>query len=266
MGKVEKVVVLSVLLVISIILAVSLSTSDETPREREATDGRAERFATLTPRPAATDLAALQGTDGRTEGRTDGRTGAPVEASAPREVVPVELSRPAPQAQRPTEQPSESRGERGNTGFLTSAVSPEGSRTATPADGSPPLPGDSDLKTSVGLEATVNPDYMVYRCRAGDTFENVAGKLYGDRAMASLLRRYNEGLVQLTSGREILIPVRDDGGFTGDEYTVVEGDSLWIISKKVFGKGSRWSELYDANHDVLASPESLMPGMVLRLP
>lgn len=255
MGKVEKVVVLSVLLVISIILAVSLSTSDETPQERAATAGSADQLATATPRPRATET--LAGAE---------RTAAPSEASAPRERAPVELTRPAPQASPSSADQGERRQERQSKGLLTSAVSPEAAQPASPVEASATLPADSDLQTTVGLEATVNPDYMVYRCRAGDTFENVAGKLYGDRALADLLRRYNEGLVQLTSGREILIPVRDDGGVTGDEYTVVEGDSLWIISKKVFGQGSRWSELYEANRDVLASPESLMPGMVLRLP
>ena len=44
------------------------------------------------------------------------------------------------------------------------------------------------------------------------------------------------------------------------------GESLWKIAKKVYGAGHRWGEIYEANRQVLASPEALSPGIVLRIP
>ncbi len=49
-------------------------------------------------------------------------------------------------------------------------------------------------------------------------------------------------------------------------YTVQAGDTLSNISRKVYGRKSRWREIYDANRDRMATPESLRPGQVLRIP
>jgi nucleoid-associated protein YgaU len=49
-------------------------------------------------------------------------------------------------------------------------------------------------------------------------------------------------------------------------YTVVEGDSLWGISMKLYGAPDRIDALYEANRDVLASPDDLRIGMVLQVP
>ena len=53
-----------------------------------------------------------------------------------------------------------------------------------------------------------------------------------------------------------------------DTYVVQKGDSLWSIAAKpqVFGNGTRWRELYEANRDVLKGPEKLRAGMSLKIP
>ena len=51
-------------------------------------------------------------------------------------------------------------------------------------------------------------------------------------------------------------------------YTVKKGDTLWSIAADpaVFGNANQWRDLYDANRDVLRSPDQLRPGMVLNIP
>ena len=58
------------------------------------------------------------------------------------------------------------------------------------------------------------------------------------------------------------------GGTTGDyaTYTVQKGESLWSISKKVYGKATAWRQIFDANRDQLKSPDQVRPGMTLRIP
>ena len=53
-----------------------------------------------------------------------------------------------------------------------------------------------------------------------------------------------------------------------DAYVVQKGDSLWSIAAKpeVFGKATRWRAIYDANRDLMRSPNDLHPGMKLRIP
>lgn len=53
---------------------------------------------------------------------------------------------------------------------------------------------------------------------------------------------------------------------TGQMYTVVSGDTLSAISRKVYGTPNRWNAIFEANQDVLSSPTALRPGMQLRIP
>ncbi|MDR0445356.1 MAG: LysM peptidoglycan-binding domain-containing protein [Puniceicoccales bacterium] len=49
-------------------------------------------------------------------------------------------------------------------------------------------------------------------------------------------------------------------------YVVQEGDTLSIISQKVFGDASRWPAIFDANKDQLSRPDQVRIGQRLVLP
>lgn len=49
-------------------------------------------------------------------------------------------------------------------------------------------------------------------------------------------------------------------------YTVVRGDTLWGIAKKLLGDGSRWREIYNLNQDKISNPNLIYPGQVLTIP
>jgi nucleoid-associated protein YgaU len=49
-------------------------------------------------------------------------------------------------------------------------------------------------------------------------------------------------------------------------YTVERGDTLWGISSKMYGKGSRWKEIYEANTDKIKNPSLIYPGQVFVIP
>lgn len=53
-----------------------------------------------------------------------------------------------------------------------------------------------------------------------------------------------------------------------DTYVVHKGDTLWSIAAnpQVFGDASRWRLLFEANRDLLKSPDRLRPGMTLKIP
>ena len=60
---------------------------------------------------------------------------------------------------------------------------------------------------------------------------------------------------------------RQGGGATAQQsYTVQAGDTLSRISAKVYGESGRWTEIFEANRDLLPSPNALKPGQVLRIP
>lgn len=49
-------------------------------------------------------------------------------------------------------------------------------------------------------------------------------------------------------------------------YTVVRGDTLSLISKKMYGTSNRWYELFKANQNKIANPNQLKVGQALMVP
>ncbi|MHB8574115.1 MAG: LysM peptidoglycan-binding domain-containing protein [Dehalococcoidia bacterium] len=50
------------------------------------------------------------------------------------------------------------------------------------------------------------------------------------------------------------------------EYVVRPGDSLWSISRRMYGDGNVWSSLFSANMNQIFNPNLIYPGMVIKLP
>ena len=48
--------------------------------------------------------------------------------------------------------------------------------------------------------------------------------------------------------------------------TVVRGDNLWRISKRVYGRGARYTVIFDANHNQIRNHHLIYPGQVFVLP
>jgi nucleoid-associated protein YgaU len=57
-------------------------------------------------------------------------------------------------------------------------------------------------------------------------------------------------------------------------YTVVRGDSLWLIAQRFLGNGNRWRETYNLNKDVIDARNrgtgnayhTIYSGQVFRIP
>jgi nucleoid-associated protein YgaU len=52
----------------------------------------------------------------------------------------------------------------------------------------------------------------------------------------------------------------------GRTYTVVAGDSLSKIAKKLLGNANRWRDIHALNKDVVKNPDVIHPGQVLKIP
>jgi len=52
------------------------------------------------------------------------------------------------------------------------------------------------------------------------------------------------------------------------EHTVIvqPGNSLWRISRRIYGEGVRFSVIYQANRDQIRSPELIYPGQIFVVP
>lgn len=49
-------------------------------------------------------------------------------------------------------------------------------------------------------------------------------------------------------------------------HLVRKGDTLSTIAEQTWGTASRWTEIFEANRDVLDDPDRIRPGQVLQLP
>ncbi len=49
-------------------------------------------------------------------------------------------------------------------------------------------------------------------------------------------------------------------------YTVEKGDTLWAISEKNYGNGSKYNIIFEANQPMIKDADEIYPGQVLRIP
>ena len=51
-----------------------------------------------------------------------------------------------------------------------------------------------------------------------------------------------------------------------EKYTVRDGDTLQSIAKKFYGTTKRWKEIYEANKEIVKSPDKIYPGQIIEVP
>ncbi|MDP1853169.1 MAG: LysM peptidoglycan-binding domain-containing protein [Candidatus Omnitrophota bacterium] len=72
----------------------------------------------------------------------------------------------------------------------------------------------------------------------------------------------DEGML---SGEESNLDI-SQSAFAVEEYVVQKGDTLQKISSKFYGTTKKWAKIYDANKNVLKSPDRVYPGQKISIP
>jgi len=127
-----------------------------------------------------------------------------------------------------------------------------------------------------------------YTIAQGDTLYGIAMKHYGDARGAQIIEAANPGLnpKALRVGDKIIMPDKPApaeklpgpaasgaaatapaGAPAGKVYVVQKNDTLIGISKRIYGDASMYRKIFEANKDILSSPNAtLHVGEKLRLP
>jgi nucleoid-associated protein YgaU len=129
-----------------------------------------------------------------------------------------------------------------------------------------------------------------YTVKPGQTLSSIAQEVYGNARFWVAIARENKSIdpKHLKIGEKINLPdvsevrpgpvlvdviepVATSGGSavdtTGSTYRVQSGDSLYKISKKLFGTGKKATAIYQLNKALIGDDETrLKPGMLLRIP
>lgn len=300
MGRLEKLGVLIIVVLLGVIIAVGF-LKDSDPADAPGV-GRSPRRPEDAVRP--------------TGGRGAGSVARKEPVRQPKPADPPALKREAPDDERPAAP--------GGTG-TTRKPDPADSRA--PAGGNPGDPGTARPEPDAPkpgpaipapVDAPVDPktqngsspkSITKHRIRAGDTYTKLAKLYYGTADKAALIQAANPGVApeKLKLGMEITVPaaVTTPGSGTrqnpdpaletdpsgrpawiravqgeepstppagatapagGRSVTVKRNDSLRGIAKRVYGDEKHWKLIFDANRSSLPTERSLRPGMVLVLP
>lgn len=154
------------------------------------------------------------------------------------------------------------------------------------------------------VQKVVPPEFREYIVQRGDvSWEAIAGRkeVYGDRSKWQAVSRANPfaspdrlkiGLTKLKiavdpeniQGKTVWVDEPVDGTpataiVVAPEpskaapkvedvvmYTIAEDDTLWSISKKMYGQGAQWKRIYDANKSVIKDPDRPPKGAKIRIP
>ncbi len=49
-------------------------------------------------------------------------------------------------------------------------------------------------------------------------------------------------------------------------YVIQKGDTFWKIAADTLGKGARYTEIFEANREVILHPDKIYPGQKIRIP
>lgn len=110
----------------------------------------------------------------------------------------------------------------------------------------------------LNMEATIESFSWGEKDATGDIYYTIAFKEY--KKIKTKKATVNISAVNSTT-RE----TKDPSSSAGKTYTVKAGDSLWAISKRFYGDGTKFVDVYKANKDIISNPNQIYAGQVLAI-
>ena len=129
---------------------------------------------------------------------------------------------------------------------------------------------------------------ITYTIQSGDTLWKIAAKYLGDGNQWRKILEDNKTVItnpnRIYVGQVIVINVTSNGtvatvsatNASGNNslavnaedgtYTVQAGDTMWKISKKLYGTGILWRRLFNANKDTISDASSIYVGQTIKIP
>lgn len=201
--------------------------------------------------------------------------------SAPSPSPPITRDAGRPEPPVTTEPPVEIR-----------AAPPRTPQATPPADPPAPTVAEPEAPSPQGPRTrVVAPKFREYVVQRGDTsFEKVAERVFNDRRKWEVIAKANPFVTsdRLKPGRTVLRVPLDPENIQGKvvteggqaaaaapeapstpgetTYVIQSDDTLWSIAKKVYGRGSSWRTIYEANRDAIKNPDRPVAGTVLKIP
>jgi nucleoid-associated protein YgaU len=105
-----------------------------------------------------------------------------------------------------------------------------------------------------GLEVEVEGDTVILKGKA---------KSAEDKVKAALIAGNIEGVSKVNADE---LETEDAQVIDDIFYEVQKGDTLWRIADIYYKDGSRYTEIFEANREVIKDPDKIYPGQMIRIP
>ena len=233
-----------------------------TPAEAPKTDTAAAQPETAAPAPAASESQVASAPEAKPEAPAATTAASPAPSATVAETPPAQPPAPA----KPTPEVVVSAVEADTAGMLFvagTAATPEPVRVYLddkPIGEAKPSPSGTWL---VEVHREVAPgSYTVRADQVGDTSGTVLA-----RAEVPFAREINVASLKATGDTGATTGADVSGKAPQVETVIIKrGDNLWRIAREAWGKGIRWSTVYQANKDQIRNPHWIYPGQVFVMP
>jgi nucleoid-associated protein YgaU len=115
------------------------------------------------------------------------------------------------------------------------------------------------------LQAPVEPPSVFHTVVKGDTLSLITKRYYGIIMAYPVLAEANQPLIKdvdkIEPGWIVRVPP-----LRHFDYTTVQGDTLSLIAKRMYGDPMKYPLIVDANKDVVKDPDVCKPGWTLHIP
>lgn len=157
--------------------------------------------------------------------------------------------------------------------LVAAAASPVVAASADPGTATPPAPGTRDPAAEKSDPDESPDESSTHVVGAGEELWDIAEQQLGSGDRWREIVEANPGLdatARLEPGTRLRLPERPDAaraaGTAETRVVVQRGDTLWGIAEQALGDPLRWPEIHEANRELVADPDEIQVGWVLRLP
>src|SRR5688572_26681226 len=119
------------------------------------------------------------------------------------------------------------------------------------------MPNDAKLGLVLGVGLTITVAVLFFRKEAA----TVPPAMVPAPAQSA-----PKEVAALTGQRERGVPARTVSRSSARTHVVAQGDTLFSLAEKYYRNKGRFVDIYEANRDVLSSPDQLRAGMELTIP
>jgi nucleoid-associated protein YgaU len=105
-----------------------------------------------------------------------------------------------------------------------------------------------------GLEVEVQGDTVVLKGKA---------KSAEDKVKAALIAGNIEGISKVDADA---LETEEPAVINDLFYEIQKGDTLWRVAEIYYKDGRRYTEIFEANREVIKDPDKIYPGQMIRIP